>query len=128
METVPRRGLAGIADDVRESTARVHTPEAAYFERQALGCINAIRCYCDRYAKAAAGKNEMAEALRHVPYLPAYDFYSALQSIWMMQFICSAGTHQSLSGALHRRLSEGTSAGTAGVFLDQVQRDHGNSY
>ena len=31
----------------------------------------------------------MAEALRVVPYEPAYDFYSALQGIWILHMILS---------------------------------------
>ena len=109
LAAVLRRGLAGIADDVRANAARLGTPQAAYFERQALGCIAAIRRYCERYAEAAdaAGKPEMAKALRHVPYRPAYDFYSALQSIWMMQFICSTfcGARDFAPGRITRLLA-----------------------
>lgn len=84
-------GLAGIADEITCHAKRIDTDEARYFERQALGCVDAIRRFGERYAVAAmaAGKPEMAAALRQVPYRPAYDFYSALQSIWMMQFIMS---------------------------------------
>jgi formate C-acetyltransferase len=89
--TILKHGLAGIAADVARHAERIGTPEARHFERQALGCIEAIRRFCERYAAAAerAGKTEMARALRVVPYQPAFDLYSALQSIWMVQFICS---------------------------------------
>ena len=91
MPVILKHGLAGIAADVSRHAERIGTPEARYFERQALGCIGAIRQFCERYAAAAerAGKPAMARALRVVPHQPAYDLYSALQSIWMMQFICS---------------------------------------
>ncbi len=91
MPEILKHGLAGMAQAVSENARRIDTPESRYFERQALGCIEAIRRFCTRYAEAAerAGKADMAKALRSVPYQPAYDLYSALQSIWMMQFICS---------------------------------------
>jgi len=84
-------GLEGILKKVHFHADRIDTPQARYFERQAEGCITAIRNFCARYADAAetAGKPEMAKALRVVPFKPAYDLYSALQSIWMFQFICS---------------------------------------
>ncbi len=108
MGTILQCGLRGIAGEVSANAARIGTPEAHWFEQQALACIDAIRCYCDRYADAAEamGKTEMARALRTVPYGPAYDFYSALQSIWMMQFICSTfcGARDFAPGRIDRYL------------------------
>lgn len=51
--------------------------------------MNAIRDYCLRYAREAEkiGYAEMAAALKKVPYEPAYDYYSALQGIWIMHMI-----------------------------------------
>ncbi|MBP5638021.1 MAG: hypothetical protein J6X55_00955, partial [Victivallales bacterium] len=84
-------GFDGILAEVAANAQRIGTDEAHYFERQAKGCIMGIRNYCNRYADAAEamGKHEMARALRIVPCKPAYDMYSALQSIWMVQFIFS---------------------------------------
>ena len=84
-------GLEGIMSDVAASDYRIDSEESRYFRRQAKGCIDAIRRFCHRYADAAEsiGKKKMARALRTVPNNPPYDLYSALQSIWMMQFICS---------------------------------------
>lgn len=92
MPKVLSAGLAGIAAEVGIAAARIDSAEARYFERQAIGCIEAIRRFADRYADAAeqAGKPEIAAALRKVPYHPADDFFSALQSVWFMQFITSA--------------------------------------
>lgn len=91
MPAVLTHGLSGIAAEISVHAARIASPEAAYFERQALGCIDAIRRYSFRYADAAekVGKTEAAEALRRVPYEGAYDLFSALQSIWFMQFLTS---------------------------------------
>lgn len=92
MPEILAKGLSGIAAEVSANASRIDTPEARYFERQALGCIAAIRRFSARYADAAekAGKTEAAAALRIVPHLPARDLFSALQSVWMMQFIMSA--------------------------------------
>ena len=91
VERVLKIGLQGIAEETARNAERVGTEEALYFSRQTTACVEAIRRYCLRYADAAdaAGKTEMARALRQVPYGPAYDMYSALQSVWMLQFICS---------------------------------------
>ncbi len=110
MPLILKNGLAGIAEEVSRHAMRLNTPEARYFERQTLGCIHAIRRFCNRYAEAAekAGKADMAKALRHVPYFGAYDFYSALQSIWMMQFICSTvcGARDFAPGRIDKYLQE----------------------
>lgn len=84
-------GLDGIVEEIAGNARRVDTEEARYFERQTRGCVEAIRDYCRRYAEAAeaCGKHEMAQALRIVPNGPAYDFHSALQSVWMVHFIFS---------------------------------------
>ena len=91
MAKVLNLGLDGIVADIAASANSIDTDEARFFERQARACIDAIRRFCHRYADAAEamGKTEMARALRTVPNNPAYDLYSALQSVWMMQFICS---------------------------------------
>lgn len=91
MPEVLSKGLEGIAAEVSEAAARIDSEESRYFARQSLGCIDAIRRFCSRYADAAerCGKTEMAAALRCVPYRPAYDLYSALASVWIMQFITS---------------------------------------
>ena len=91
VEHVLKIGLQGIAEETERNAQRIGTTEAMYFSRQTTGCVEAIRRYCLRYADAAEaiGKTEMARALRQVPYGPAYDMFSALQSVWMLQFICS---------------------------------------
>ncbi|MBO7742060.1 MAG: hypothetical protein J6S21_05845, partial [Victivallales bacterium] len=91
-ESILKKGLAGIISEVKNNAARMGTAEAADFARHAEHCVESIRIFCRRYANAArkAGKAEMARALEVVPFKPAYDFYSALQSVWMVQFVCSA--------------------------------------
>lgn len=92
MPKILSQGLVGIKAEIAAHAARIATPEARYFERQAFGCIEAIRRFCGRYADAAAaaGKPEAATALRQVPYFPASDLFTALQSVWIMHFVMSA--------------------------------------
>ncbi len=101
-------GLDGIMDEIAASSARIGSDEARFFERQARGCIDGIRRFCRRYADAAeaAGKPEMAAALRTVPNKPAYDLYSALQSAWMLHFIfsCIIGSRDFAPGRLDQSL------------------------
>ena len=54
----------------------------------------AIRIFAERYAESAeqAGNDRAAAALRQVPYGPATDFFSAVQSIWMIEWILSCVT------------------------------------
>ncbi len=91
MPKILTEGLDGIIAEVAVNARRINSDEARYFERQARGCVEGIRRFCNRYADAAEaqGKLEMARALRIVPNKPAYDLFSALQSIWMVQFIFS---------------------------------------
>ena len=90
-------GLDGMMAEITANAKRIGSEEASYFERQAHGCIDGIRRFCLRYAEAAEemGNREMAMALRIVPNKPAYDLYSALQSIWMVHFIIAARTSHS---------------------------------
>ncbi len=85
------RGLSGLVAEVEAYAAHRPDAESGYFAACARRAVAAIRGYAGRYADAAerAGKREMAQALRRVPYEPAYDFYSALQSVWLVHFICS---------------------------------------
>lgn len=88
---VLRLGLSGILEEIRKTAGEKGDAESAAFARNAEIVVFAIRDYCLRYADAAeaAGKPEMARALRCVPFGPAYDFYSALQSVWMIHMVCS---------------------------------------
>jgi len=90
-EKLLRLGLSGILDEIRTNAARKGTPEAKLFCENAEIIINAVRDYALRYACEAEkqGRTQMAEALRRVPYEPAYDLYSALQGIWLIHMIAS---------------------------------------
>ena len=90
-EKLLKLGLKGILEETMENAARLGDEESRIFADNAKIVVDAIRDFALRYAAAArkAGKEEMAKALETVPYEPAYDFYSALQSIWMYHMIAS---------------------------------------
>lgn len=85
-------GYNGILAEIRQSAARLGTEKAKGYLKSAEIAVGAIGRFAARYAKAAeaAGKHRAAEALRRVPLEPAYDLYSALQSIWLVHMISSA--------------------------------------
>ena len=84
-------GLSGILEEVKKTAKKKNTDMSRQFAKNAEAAVYAVKAFCDRYAKAAeeCGKYEMAKALSSVPFEPAYDYYSALQSVWMIHFIAS---------------------------------------
>ncbi|MBR0459869.1 MAG: hypothetical protein IJJ26_11585, partial [Victivallales bacterium] len=113
------RGLAGIETDVEKNASRIATPAARTYRDSAHRCITAIRDFARRWSEAAraAGKLRAAEALAVVPYGPAYDLFSSLQSIWMMQFVasCVCGARDFAPGRL-----DGLLAGHVKASLREV--------
>ena len=85
------RGLSGMLSDIQASAAKKGDADSLSFARNAEIVVSAVKDFARRYAIAAekAGKTEMARALKTVPFEPACDLYSALQSVWMMHFIAS---------------------------------------
>lgn len=90
-EKLLRLGLGGILAEAKENAARLGDEESRIFADNARIVVDAIGDFALRYAAAArkAGKEEMAKALEKVPVAPAYDYYSALQSIWLYHMIAS---------------------------------------
>ena len=88
---VLRLGLGGILDEIKENSKKINTPTALEFAHNAAIVVDAVNNLAKRYSDEAKrlGKEEMAEALARVPYAPAYDFYSALQSIWIVHLVAS---------------------------------------
>ena len=84
-------GLKGILEEIKETAAKKGDDDSAVFAKNAEIVVNAVKEYCDRYALAAkeAGREDIAKALGTVPYLPAYDFFSALQGMWIIHMIAS---------------------------------------
>lgn len=90
-EKVLKYGLKGIVSEINDIATKKGDAESKSFAENAVIVAEAVRDYCLRYAEEAkkAGFHKMAEALKIVPYEPAYDFYSALQGIWILHMILS---------------------------------------
>lgn len=88
-EKLLRLGYRGILREIKERAMELRTEEAYHYVENATICIDAIHQYALRYAEAAgaAGNERARQALLRVPYDPAYDLYSALQSIWLVHMI-----------------------------------------
>ena len=84
-------GLKGILSEIEQNAAKKGDEESLGFANNAKIIVNAIKDYCHRYSLCAKEKgfSEMAMALSKVPFEPAYDFYSALQGIWIIHMIAS---------------------------------------
>lgn len=87
--TLLKAGLKGILDNIKSK--KKSDEESKIFVKNAEIVVNAIRDYATRYSAEAEkkGYTQMAEALKTVPYEPAYDLFSALQSIWLIHMIAS---------------------------------------
>lgn len=90
-ESLLKYGLKGVLQNIKNSASEKGDEESQSFADNAEIVVNAVRDYAKRYAKEAQSKGfeQMAAALYKVPYEPAYDFYSALQSIWLIHMIAS---------------------------------------
>ncbi len=84
-------GMKGILAEIKAAACRKGDEESLSFAKNAEIVTEAVKDYANRYAAEARkqGKTHMAEALEKVPYEPAYDFFSALQSIWLIHMIAS---------------------------------------
>ena len=90
-EKLLKVGLKGILKEIKANAKKKGDSESASFAKNAEIVVLAIKDYAERYAKEAEvkGFSEMAQALKTVPFAPTYDFYSALQSIWLIHMIAS---------------------------------------
>lgn len=90
-ERILKLGFRGILADIKETAQKSDDAEKKSFAENMEIVVLAIRDYACRYATEAEkmGCSEMAKALKTVPYEPAYDFYSALQGIWLVHMIAS---------------------------------------
>ncbi|MCL2059257.1 MAG: hypothetical protein FWH01_09425 [Oscillospiraceae bacterium] len=100
-----KKGLRGIAEDAMDTAisgaasvggaagAAVTAPQRQY-AALLLRAAEAIDKWSQRWsaAAAAAGNERAAKALAVVPAGPAYDFFSAVQSVWMVEMILSCVT------------------------------------
>lgn len=90
-EKLLRVGLKGILEEIKANAVKKGDPDSLSFAKNAEIVVLGIKDYTERYAKTAEEKgfSEMAEALKKVPFEPAFDFYSALQSVWLIHMIAS---------------------------------------
>ncbi len=90
-EKLLRLGYHGVLLEIKEQAARLHSGAAYHYAENATICVEAIHEFALRYAAAAkaAGNERAYRALLRVPYEPAYDLYSALQSVWLVHMISS---------------------------------------
>ncbi len=84
-------GLDGIVKEIEQTARKKGDEKSLEFAKNARIVVDAVGRFAVRYSKEAekCGKLEMAKALSIVPFKPAYDFYSALQSVWLIHFIAS---------------------------------------
>jgi len=90
-DSLLKYGLKGVLKKIKDAAEEKVDEDSLIFAQNAEIVVNAIKSYTERYAATAKSKgfDRMANALEKVPYEPAYDFYSALQSIWIMHMIAS---------------------------------------
>ncbi len=90
-EKVLTMGLSGILEEIKTNAEAKGDADSLDFARNAEIVITAVRDFANRYSLEAEkqGKTEMAKALKAVPFMPAYDFYSALQCVWLIHMIAS---------------------------------------
>jgi len=96
------QGLRALVQKAWESARRLGTVEAHAFAHDAARGVEAMTAYAQRYARVAmqcaaqqpdpqkrARLTRAAQALSSVPYGPATDLFTALQSIWLVHLITS---------------------------------------
>ncbi len=90
-EKLLKIGYHGVLMEIKDRAMLLRTEKAYHYAENAMICIDAIHRFALRYAEAAkqSGNERAYEALRRVPYEPAYDLYSALQSVWFVHMISS---------------------------------------
>lgn len=83
-----QKGLSGILADFR---VNAKSPAQLRYADLMERAVKAIAAFAARYADAAeiAGNARAAKALRTVPLHAPYDFFSAVQSVWFMEFLLS---------------------------------------
>lgn len=90
-EKVLKIGLCGILDEIKANARKKGDKASLSFAKNTETVVMAIKDFSLRYSQTAEkmGYVQMAKALATVPFYPAYDFYSALQSMWLIHMIAS---------------------------------------
>ncbi len=88
-EKLLKQGYHGVLMEIKEQASKIRSAKAYHYAENATICVDAIHQFALRYALAAkeAGNERAYQALLRVPYEPAYDLYSALQSVWLVHMI-----------------------------------------
>ncbi|MFW5870110.1 MAG: pyruvate formate lyase family protein [Candidatus Sumerlaeota bacterium] len=101
-EELLKEGMNGVARKARETAEREKTESARVLAKNAEMCAKACEGFARRYSEAARKKAaeldgwrrenmlRAAEALEQVPHGPATDYFSALQSIWIIYLVVSS--------------------------------------
>lgn len=107
-ERLLTKGLSGILKDIEKTAKEKGDEKSQEFLHDMHIVVNAIKDYSLRYSKAAkeSGNLKAAKALEKVPFEPAYDLYSALQSIWLINMIshCYVGQRDYAFGRMDQYL------------------------
>ncbi len=84
-------GLVSLLKEVEDAAIAEPSFNTRFFAESTRTCLTAVDAYAKRYAEAFRRKRmiRVAEALSVVPFRPAYDFFSAIQSVWFWQMITS---------------------------------------
>ncbi len=101
-ERILQKGLYSFADEVDETARKDPNKYACFFARSTRIFFDAVQRLAARWSEACFVRarqtenplyretlNRAGEALKHVPMGPAYDFFSAVQSIWFWQMVTS---------------------------------------
>ena len=84
-ETVLKKGVNFIRDEVDKSLKKYAETEKETFLKSCAHCINCMEIYRSRYLEELKNKDGYEhnyENLKLVPFEPATNFYEAVQSIW----------------------------------------------
>jgi len=84
-ETVLKKGVNGIRKEAEAAFSRYTGTQKEAFARSCLRCLDAFSLWHGRYLAALADRpayKSNYENLTRVPFLPATNFYEAVQSIW----------------------------------------------
>ena len=84
-ETVLRRGINGIAEDIDASLQKHTEPEKIRFLQSCRNVVDCMKIWHDRYLSALRDMDGYKANFRNltaVPFEPAKNFYEAVQSIW----------------------------------------------
>ncbi len=84
-ETVLKKGINFIWQQVKDSLEKYQGTEKEPFLQSCLHCIRCMTIWHARYLETLKGQAKYKynyENLKRVPFLPAENFYEAVQSIW----------------------------------------------